>query len=322
MGGARSEADLMRVAAIDIGTNTALLLIADIDEQGAIQPVAHEQRLPRLGKDVDHRKVISVSAFDRIGWILNEYKNTAKQYKADRIIAVGTSAVRDAGNREEFLSYLHSSTGLHVEVLAGGDEALWTYEGAITAFPGLQEEPVVIDIGGGSTEISLRNPNSRNGDRQLHRYSLQLGSVRLTERFLKHSPPVPAEIESARRMMLEEFSQVRNPGFQHYRLIGVAGTVTTLACLDQQLQEFDIEKVSGYTMTQENVARWAMKLSMMDTASIHDLSSTTEGRADILAAGALILHEFMSHFSCRTVTASERGLRYGLVLREWKREHL
>src|SRR5437868_8850585 len=101
--------EIMRMAVIDIGTNTVLLLIADIDKDGTISPVAHEQRIPRLGRDVDQHKMISIGAFDKIAWIINEYKNLARQHKTERIIAVATSAVRDASNREEFCSYILSS---------------------------------------------------------------------------------------------------------------------------------------------------------------------------------------------------------------------
>src|SRR5690349_24702795 len=109
----------MRIASIDIRTNTVLLLIADVGEDGTIHPVAHEQRLPRLGKDVDQRRMISIGAFDKIAWIINEYKNLARQHKTERIVAAATSAVRDAANREEFCSYVLSSTGIGIEILPG-----------------------------------------------------------------------------------------------------------------------------------------------------------------------------------------------------------
>ena len=311
----------MKITSIDIGTNTVLLLIADVDANGIIHPLEHEQRLPRLGKDVDQRKIISTSAFDRISWILNEYKNVAKQRRADKLVAAATSAVRDAANREEFLSYLYSTTGIQVDVLSGDEEALWTYKGVMSGFSGLTKPAVVLDIGGGSTEISFPNPRDHNGKTRLQRYSFQLGSVRLTERYFKHSPPLPAEIENTQVVMLEEFSQVRNPGFGDYHLIGVAGTATTLACIDQNLQEFDIQKVSGYRISRETVAQWMMKLSLMDSKSIQALSTTTEGRADILTAGVLILHEFMRHFGFHSIIMSERGLRYGLIIREWEKDN-
>ena len=300
----------MRIATIDIGTNTVLLLVADVDNKGTITPVAFEQRLPRLGKDVDKNRAIQVAAFDKIAWILNEYKNLAKQLRAERIVACATSAVRDASNKEEFLSYVSSATGIDVEVLSGEDEALWTYRGAVSGLPRIAERAVVIDIGGGSTEISFYM------EKQLQRYSFQLGSVRITERYFKHNPPTPQEIDEATQFIRGELSPLKKHNFSGYTLVAVAGTTTTLACLDQHLMDFDVAKVSGYDMEKEQVVEWFGKLSTMTTTEIRSLSNTTEGRADILTAGVLTLYESMSLLRFGKVLVSERGLRYGLALRE------
>ncbi|MBI4548027.1 MAG: Ppx/GppA family phosphatase [Ignavibacteriae bacterium] len=324
----------MKIASIDIGTNTVLLLVADVDTNGVIYPLEQEQRLPRLGKDLDRNKIISTSAFDRISWILNEYKNIAKQHKANRIIAAATSAVRDATNKDEFLSYIKSVTGIDVEVLSGDDEALCTYKGVISEFPQLSKSAVVLDIGGGSTEISfptkptpplLLEPvlsiTKEEGrvEVSLHRFSLQIGSVRLTERFFKHNPPEPEEVEDAINLINAEFFQLKHSDFTDYCLIGVAGTATTLACLDQNLQDFDIEKVSGYEINQERVTQWSRRLCSMSVSEIRSLSDATQGRADILAMGVLTLEQFMKLFRFQSLTVSERGLRYGLIIREWER---
>jgi len=308
----------MIVAAIDIGTNTLLLLVAEIDENGSIRQMEHQQRLPRLGRDVDRTGAIGIAAFDRIAWIVREYKNLAQQLHADKIITCATSAVRDASNRDEFRNFIEKSTGIGLEILSGDEEAVLSYRGALSGVnrPG---PFVVLDIGGGSTEIIYQQPGGGNGNAVLHRFSLQIGAVRLTERYFKHDPPLPAEIESAKSLIVEELSQIRNPGFQNLTLVGVAGTVTTLACLDQGLEEFDVEKVAGFTLTGEHVAQWISRLTGMTAREISALSNTTSGRADILTAGTLILHEVMSHFRFPSVVVSERGLRFGVVLREWER---
>ena len=193
----------MRIAGIDIGTNTLLLLIADVDDGGSIHPVLHEQRLPRLGKNVDGTGMIHVSSFDRIAWIVNEYKNLAIQHRAEGIVAFATSVVRDAENREEFVSYLEKTTGLFIETLSGEDEALWTYRGAVSGISETEPLVAVVDIGGGSTEISYPNPEAHNGNLHLNRYSLQAGCVRLSERFFKHEPPLAGEMQSAQQYLLE-----------------------------------------------------------------------------------------------------------------------
>jgi exopolyphosphatase/guanosine-5'-triphosphate,3'-diphosphate pyrophosphatase len=250
---------------------------------------------------------------------MNEYKNLSIQMGAETIVACATSAVRDAANQDAFVRHLKSTTGVDVEVLSGAEEALWTYRGAVSGLPVTSPPSVVIDIGGGSTEVTYPRPKAHNGNSGLQRYSFQLGSVRLTERFLKHQPPIGGELRSATEFIIEELAQVRNPGFDQYQLVAVAGTATTLACLDQQLTEFDITRVSGYEIDDQHVHGWSLKLSGMTPQQIRSLSGATEGREDILAGGALILSEFMKLFRFQSVIVSERGLRYGIVLREWEK---
>lgn len=308
----------MIISSIDVGTNTVLLLIAEVDTHGTIHPLEHQQRFPRLGRKVDSGLVIDIPAFDRVAWILKEYQNLSKQFHAVKIIAGATSAVRDATNKDEFLSYIHKETGIDVELISGEEEALLTYKGAVSGFHS-SSVFAVLDIGGGSTEFSYPEPGSHNGGTKLNRYSLQIGAVRLTERFFKHNPPHPAEIESAKELIIEELAQIRNPGFHETTLVGVAGSVTTLACLEQNLREFQVDKVSGFTLSTERIAFWNSRLQSMNADEIRSLSSATEGRSDILTAGVLILGEVMKHFRFPGILVSERGLRYGMTLREWER---
>jgi len=316
---------MMRIASIDIGTNTILLLIADIDRQGKIHPVHHEQRYPRLGKDVDERKKIPRSAFDRAVEALEEFNAIALHYHTERIIACATSAARDAVNKDDLLRHLRSTTGLTVEVLSGREEALWSYRGVMTGLETSTIPPVVVDIGGGSTEIIYQDSESSlsksdtDTESSLVRFSLQLGSVRLTERFFMHDPPEEQELQAAAGFIDRELGRLPPFDFSRRILIGVAGTATTLACLDQGLMEFDIGKVSGYSLSRTRIADWFKQLSARTIHEISSLSRTTEGREDILTAGILILNEFMGRFGCETLIVSERGLRYGLVLREWQR---
>ena len=308
----------MIISAIDIGTNTVLLLIAEVDSQGIITPIDHQQRIPRLGKGVDAQHAISVPAFDRIAWILNEYKNISLQFQAAKIVACATSAVRESSNQKEFLDFQRKTTGIEVEILTGEEEAMLTYQGCMTGISERSQPYAVLDVGGGSTELTFPNPGASNGDSKLNRYSFQLGAVRISERFFKHDPPRAEEIESARQFILEELAQVRNPGLHAYRLIGVAGTATTLACLDQGLVDFDMQRVSGYEFTPQQIGHWRVKLGSMSSAEIRGLSHSTEGRADILAAGVLIIHEVIELFRFERFIISERGLRYGMILRDWK----
>jgi len=296
-----------------------LLLVADVDMHGALAPVLNEQRIPRLGRDVDKKRQIHPSAFDRIAWVMNEFKNLAVQLKAERITACATSAVSDAANRDEFLRHLRSTTGIGVEVLPGEEEAYWSYRGAMSGISTV-ERPVVLDIGGGSTEVSFLPSGSIGSGRNSLRYlTFQLGSVRLTERYLQHDPPAEMEINSARLEIESRWDGMEDMKEGGYTLVGVAGTVTTLACLDQGLPEFDETRVSGYRLSREHVDEWTGRLSGMKKKEIGELSGATAGRADILIAGVLILADFMRRFRFADVLVSARGLRYGLVLREWER---
>ena len=309
----------MKIAAIDIGTNTCLLLVAEVGRDGTVQTLHQEQRLPRLGRSVDRDNLIDPGIFPLIASILIEYKCISAKHGAETLVACATSAVRDASNQRVFLDEIERLSGIRVEVLSGEAEALLTYKGAIGGLPALQGSIMVLDIGGGSTELSHPVPGTHNGSTRLTHYSFQIGAVRLTERFFRHSPPARSELASARALILEELAPVRNPGFERYTLVGVAGTVTTLACLDQELASFDPSRVRGYLLPYERVARWLGRLATLSSEQIEGLSSAARGRADILTAGTLILHEIMSIYRIGSVMTSDRGLRYGVVLREWER---
>jgi exopolyphosphatase / guanosine-5'-triphosphate,3'-diphosphate pyrophosphatase len=309
----RREKTSMRIASIDIGTNTCLLLLADIDESGNIHLVDHQQRFPRLGRHVDRSNFIQPAAFQEISSILNEYRVSAEKGKADRIIACATSAVRDAINKEEFLSAIHKSTGIMVEILSGTEEASLSYIGATSGLTRQSKPYAVLDIGGGSTEFSYPVDN-------LIRYeSYQIGAVRITERFLSTQPPQKDELLEAAHFINHSFQSIEPHTFRDLSLLGVAGTATTLACLIQGLKTFDLAQVRGFSFSSSRVDNWLANLSMMNTDQILNLSDATTGRADILTAGVLILSVFMQRFGFNEITVSERGLRYGVALREWKR---
>lgn len=304
----------MIVATIDIGTNTVLLLVSKIDDAGAITPLVYEQRIPRLGKYVDAKGVIAQPAFDLIGNVLSEFKRLAESHSAQRIAVVGTSAFRDATNQSEFITFIKETTGLEVEVISGEQEALLTYRGAIFGLQNQNGATATLDIGGGSTELTLGT-----GETVESSYSMPMGSVRLRQRFLRHDPPLLSELAYATEHVQNMFSEVGSLVLDEAKIIGVAGTLTTLAVLDQGLTAFDVAKVAGYSLSKDSISKLYYQLRAMTAAEIRSLSQATEGRADILAAGTLILHEFMNAFKAETIYVSERGVRYGLALREWAR---
>lgn len=308
----------MRIASIDIGTNTVLLLVADIGPTGYITPLRQEQRIPRLGKNVDAHGAISQSGIEAVAQILSEYAIIARDLQCEHIAACATSAVRDARNGSDLVSHILHSTGIHVDVLSGDEEARMTFAGALSGLPPVDGPVAVLDIGGGSTELSYRHTAHQNGNSQMERASMQMGAVRLTERFLADHPPTPEALRSAAVYVQEELAAVRNPGFSRYRLIAVAGTATTLACLDLNLREFDSSLVNGYLLPYERVNAWFARLAASRHEDIAAMSSATAGRADILTAGILILREVMQTLGFSAVEVSDRGLRFGYLLQRWK----
>lgn len=307
----------IRISSIDIGTNTLLLLIADFDQTGRCTPVHHEQRFPRIGHTVDASGQISISAFDRTAWILNEYKNLARQFRSDLIVACATSAVRDASNKTEFLTYLRETTGLQIELLSGEAEANLTYRGTVSDMRNKIDITAVVDIGGGSTEIII--PDDPEHPATIQKTSIQLGSVRIKERCFNNDPPTLNELAEGRNYIRTTLSEIQFPSLRSGSPVGVAGTVTTLACLDLQLKKFDPDLVDGYRLSRQTVREWSATLAGMSSNEISSLSDATMGRADILSAGAIILDELMSHFQFIEIIASIRGLRYGFALAAWER---
>lgn len=301
----------MRLSVIDIGTNTVLLLVADIDQQGSITPVFHGHDIVRLGAGVDEQRRILPDALQRAEQTIGRFVNDAKSHKSERIIACGTSALRDAENRAEFVARIKDSTGVDIEILSGDEEAELTYLGAMGEFaqPGHNQKFVVLDIGGGSTEITAGTETVIQS-----KQSYDMGCVRLTERFLKTSPPSSLGISQALQSMRKHLSPL-NPLDVDARLIGVAGTLTTLGALDLNLPGYDPLKVSGHRLKRETVESIFNMLRIKTKEEIEKIPQILQGRADILLAGILILIEVMKQLEAEEIIVSDRGLRYGVARR-------
>lgn len=306
-----AEANDMRVSSIDIGTNTILLLVADIGVNGIARVVHDEQVIARIGKGVDEKRVINRETFHRAADFLRKYGGTSTRLGAEKIIAVGTSALRDAANREEFREFILKETGIAIEILTGNDEAEWTCRGAVVGIDTSFGNFTVLDIGGGSTEIIAA---AQSGI--LDKVSLDIGCVRVTERLLQTSPPTDQALAETRafiRQQLESVSFIRS---SIPLAVGVAGTVTTLAAMMLQLPQYDPKKVHGYELQLDDIVSSFNLLKGKTLDDIKAIPQISAGRADILLAGIMILLEFMDAARLRTIVVSDRGLRYGILLRE------
>lgn len=288
------------------------MLIADIEDDGTLRPVRDEHMIARLGRGVDAQRRITPETMSRALATLKEYKRLAEGHHTDKIIAGGTSALRDAANREEFIAAVHEQTGIRINILTGDEEAELTYRGAVSEFRsrGSGERFAVLDIGGGSTELAMGA-----GNKLQSRLSLDIGSVRLTERLLRGSPPKEEHLKEAMEYLRGPVSRYPILGSQD-TLIGVAGTLTTLASIDLGLPKYDRTKVSGHKMSLATVQKIFDELRTRSLEELLVYPQILKGRADILLAGILILLEVMRQTQAREVTASDRGLRYGMALKE------
>lgn len=301
----------MKVA-IDIGTNTVLLLIAESSNR-KIKVIHEEQRIPRLGKQVDENRLLHPDSIDRVLKALLDYKSIIETnyHEVESVIVTATSAVRDAKNRDTFIQKVKAETGFDIKLIEGVLEAEYTFNGALCMLDSFVGDQIVIDIGGGSTEIAV---GSENEIRDVH--SFDMGSVRFTERYIGHPPIKKVNLERAKtdiNKLLED--RKFNIDANQSRLVGVAGTVTTLACLDLQLKEYDALIVNNYELSIERIQYWIEHFSSLTSAEIMNINpSILKGRADIIIAGLLILHEFMRFYDFRIVVVSTGGIRAGALL--------
>lgn len=296
-----------RIAVIDIGTNTCILLIAEL-MNGQLMKIFERTEFPRIGEGVDEKRIISDSSIQRLTKILKEYLKFAHTYEADRIFAFATSAVRDAKNKDEFISFFRKKLDLQIKIFDGFTEAKFGYYGAVYDLKdGNSEHYTVLDIGGGSTE------NSYIDDGKFFSKSIDVGSVRVTEKFFKDGFN-ERSIELAKNFINDKFLEINFLNLEHRELVGIAGTATTLSALNARLRSFDEDKVHKSVLAINDVDILFNRLARMNEQQILELGDYMRGRADIITAGALILLEFMNYFSFDEITVSSKGLRYGVFL--------
>lgn len=299
-------------AAIDIGTNTVLLLVAEEQEDG-LQIIHEEQRMPRLGKGVDADKTLDPESMERVINSLKEYKAILESDFKDvsKVIVTATSAVRDAANRDEFLTLVDTQTGFKVQLLSGEEEAEYTYRGALTVIEEeLDGDVFVLDIGGGSTEIAL----GRNG-KLVDSYSFDMGCVRFTERFLLEDPPFQEQLHQCREAVKYLLDSKKFKNKRKVQAIGVAGTLTSLAAIDLQIDEYDPEHMNGHVIVSEKLRKGIEIFSLHTHKQLLELSpKVLKGREDIFLAGLLILEVFLDYFDLDEIRVSTGGIRHGALL--------
>ncbi len=293
---------------IDLGTNTCLLLVADVSPSREIRVVSDHATVVRLGQGVDQARSLHPDAMERTLACLIRYSKILRDAGGDpaQAVCVATSQARDSGNGAEFFARVERETGLRFQVISGDEEARLTFRGAL--LPGLDPATsAVIDIGGGSTEII-----SASGGQ-----SVDLGSVRFTERYLKSDPVRDEEFwtcQAAIDSALEPLLAWRKRQKADIQLVAVAGTATSLAAWQLGLARFDARAIDECVLTRGDVHRMVEELKWRSQKERLQLTGIEAGRADVLLAGAMILWramETLNFFNCRIST---RGLRFGALL--------
>jgi exopolyphosphatase / guanosine-5'-triphosphate,3'-diphosphate pyrophosphatase len=298
-----------RVAVLDIGTNSTRLLIADVSG-GHVEEVDRRTRVTRLGRGLDLSGNLSSEAIEAVCEVLAEYVGAFRDLGVDAVDAIATSAVRDAANGEAFIAELRERFALQARILDSGQEAVLTYRGA-TAEHRPAPPLVVIDIGGGSTELIV-------GDVQgvdFHT-SLQAGVVRHTERHLPSDPPAPAELEALADDLLGLLSAAlsAHPAPVAQSGIAVAGTPTSLAAIDQHLDPYDPQRVHGHHLTLGSIQHMLSQLAALPLAQRRLVTGLDPDRAPTIVAGVVILIEVMRAFELPEIEVSEHDILHGAAI--------
>ena len=300
-----------RVAVIDVGTNTVLLTVAERSGT-SFRPVVERAEITRLGRGVDRTGRLDASAIAETVAVIARYAAEARSLGAERIAAVATSAARDASNGTEFFEASRAAAGLAPEIIAGGEEARLVHLSAWGDFGAPGSPLAVLDVGGGSSELTWGAGPVPEGRR-----SFQMGAVRLTERAAPGDPPSAADfrrMEELARAALSEVAEIRVSGaLAGARLVAVAGTVTTLAAVAQALPAYDALRVHGSAMGRSELTALVVRLAALSTAGRARLPGMEPKRADVIVAGGILVATAMELGGFAQLTVSDRGVRWGLL---------
>jgi exopolyphosphatase/guanosine-5'-triphosphate,3'-diphosphate pyrophosphatase len=298
----------VRVAAVDCGTNSIRLLVADVDGDRKTD-VHREMRVVRLGQGVDRTGELALEALERTRVACVDYAATCGKLGAERVRMVATSATRDARNRDDFRSMVQDVLGVVPEVVSGDEEAALSFDGATRGLDPAQGPFLVMDIGGGSTELVLGTSSPQAA------LSVDVGCVRLTERHLLDDPPTPSQVAAAEADVDEALALVRAavPVEQARTAVGLAGSVTTVAAIALGLRDYDPDRIHLSRIPAADVADVASRLVAMSRAERAALPVMHPGRVDVIGAGALVLATIVDRLGLPDVVVSEADILDGIA---------
>jgi exopolyphosphatase/guanosine-5'-triphosphate,3'-diphosphate pyrophosphatase len=301
----------VRIAVVDLGTNTTRLLVADVVD-GRVEEVTRRNTVTRLGEKVDSGGELIEPAMERVFAAVAGYRQTIDELGAERTVAVATSAVRDASNGDYFQGQLRERFGIEARIISGDEEARLTFAGATGERPADGDPLLVLDIGGGSTEFVVGIPGEEPG----FHVSTQAGSVRQTERHIRSDPPARAEVGELRgdvRTIIEASVPADVRGGVRDG-VAVAGTPTSLAAIEQRLDPYDSSRVHGYRLELEACEQILGMLAALPEPERRKVIGLHPDRAPTIVAGAVILVESMRAFGLDSIEVGEHDILYGTAL--------
>lgn len=305
------------LASIDLGTNTFRLLIAEVTDSKTLVPIVTKRAITRLGEGIDSNGTILPHAIERGMGVIENFSQIISQHNVEDILAVSTSVARVAKNVEAFTARVFERTGISVRILTGFEEALLTLKGIFSVVANITQKSLLFDIGGGSTEFILTEDTN-----PVQIASIGLGVVHLAESLITSDPPTPGDISCLRNNIKNSLQSLKFKKDNMYisinttpcSLIGTAGTVTTLAAIDQQLERYDPLKINNYILSRETIEHIYHRLSYLSTAERRSIPGLEKGREALILPGAAIVLEIMEHFRFNQVTVSDAGLLEGILL--------
>ncbi len=304
----------MIVASIDIGTNTVLLLIAEVDQHRKLNTILNEYRIPRIGKGLLPGGPITEEKVKALFNVLTEYENIIKRKNCERVFITATNAFRIASNNDEIAQEIWEQFHWKVNIVPGEDEAYLSYLGAVSDVQN-NNNVLIIDIGGGSTELIFGNKNTIE-----YRKSFHTGVVSGTEKFFRNDPPSSEQINEFEQHLDLTFTELPSLKYAPQIIIALAGTPTTLACMSLDIEEYNEEKIEGYVLNFSEIYRIKEYIRGLSSKRIlESYRSVVKGREDLILAGSVILLKIMELLKIDNVKVSTKGIRYGAIIKEIKK---
>ncbi|HUY27192.1 MAG TPA: hypothetical protein VMV27_07195 [Candidatus Binataceae bacterium] len=301
----------MKLGAIDVGTNTVLMLAAELDDAAPPRALLECSQITRLGRGVDKNHRLDPQSAALTIAALEDFAARGRALGVERFVAAGTASLRDAADGAEFIARVRERIGVDLKIISGLEEARLSH---LAVTRGLAIDPalaiLIVDIGGGSTELIRAEPGH-----ELEMVSLQIGSVRMTERYIRSDPPSADDARELSGAIDAALAQTRWD-FRPARMVGIAGTVTTVCAVALEMARYDARIVHGHVLARAEVQRVAEMFRIRPIAERRKLAGLLEGRADVIYAGAMILLRVMERFGADAVMVSDQGVRWGLIWRE------